>query len=118
MWGGYIDHKCLATHQTLARAVMDIIERQVGNFHSERMNSPSKPSSQVLGPTVSQISSHVVGCLEIPCVPGNSATSKHSFSKVRHLVRARQAKLLDEYVKQLTFCPGTRTYILGFSSNI
>ena len=102
VWGGYIDPR--AREQPLPQAGIDLIERQVGDFHSERLNSPPKMNSlkywaqaSLRYPIVAQVARKYL------CVPASSATSERSFSKVGHIVRARRAKLSDEHVKELSF---------------
>ena len=83
---------------------VDKIEREVNDFHSERMNSPSKMCSlqywaqaSLRYPIVAQAARKYL------CIPTSSATSERSFSKLGHIVRARRARLSDEHVKELSF---------------
>ena len=80
------------------------IEKQVNEFHLERMNASGKVNSLVYWveasrryPIVAQV---VHQCL---CVPASSTSSERSFSKRGHIVRARRARLSDEHVKELSF---------------
>ena len=83
---------------------VDKIEREVNDFHSERMNSPPKMCSLqywaqafLRYPIVAQVARKSL------CIPASSATSERSFSKSGHIVRAKQARLSDEHVKELSF---------------
>ena len=83
---------------------VDKIEREVNDFHSERMNSPPKTCSlqywaqaSLRYPIVAQAARKYL------CIPASSATSERSFSKSGHIVRARRARLSDEHVKELSF---------------
>ena len=102
VWGGYIQRA--GRNEPLPQAGVEMIERQVSDFHSERMNSPPKTSSlkywaqaSLRFPLVAEVARKYL------CVPASSATSERSFSKAGHIVRARRAKLSDEHVKELTF---------------
>ena len=80
------------------------IEREVNDFHSERMNSPPKtcslqywPQASLRYPIVTQAARKYL------CIPASSATSERTFSKSGHIVRARRTRLSDEHVKELSF---------------
>ena len=80
------------------------IEKQVNEFHLERMNASRKVNSLVYWaeasrryPIVAQMASQYL------CVPASSTSSERSFSKMGHIVRARRARLSDEHVKELPF---------------
>ena len=80
------------------------IEREVNDFHSERMNSPPKTCSlhywaqaSLRYPIVAQTARKYL------CIPASSATSERNFSKSEHIVRAKRARLSDEHVKELSF---------------
>ena len=102
MWGGYIH---LSTRRKpLSWEGIAKIEREVNDFHSERMNSPPQTSSleywaqaSLRHPTVAQAAQKYL------CIPASSATLERSFSKEGHIVRARRARLLEEHVKELSF---------------
>ena len=83
---------------------VDKIEREVNDFHSEWMNSPPKTSSlqywaqaSLRYPIVAQAARKYL------CIPASSATSERNFYKSGHIVRARRARLSEEYVKELSF---------------
>ena len=102
VWGGYIERD--GRGKPLPQVGIDMIEHQVSDFHSERMNSPPKTSSltywaqaSLRFPLVAEVARKYL------CVPASSATSERSFSKAGHIVRARRAKLSDEHVQELTF---------------
>ena len=83
---------------------VDKIEREMNDFHSERMNSPPKTCSlqywaqaSLRYPIVAQAARKYL------CIPASSATSERSFSKSGHTFRARRARLSDEHVKELSF---------------
>ena len=106
--GGYI--YSTARGKPLSKEGKCKIEREVNDFHSERMNSPPQTSSleywaqaSLRYPIVAQAAQKYL------CIPASSAPSKRSFSKARHIVRARQARLSEKHVKELFFCLGTRT---------
>ena len=88
----------------MSKEGLDKIDREVNDFHSERMESPPKTSSlqywaqaSIRDPVVAQATQKYL------CIPASSATSEPSFSKLRHIVRAVQARLSDEHVKELSF---------------
>ena len=100
--GGYIDS--ISRGKPMAKEGVDKIEREVNDFHSERMNSPPKTCSlqywaqaSLRYPIVAQ------AARKYHCIPTSSATSERSFSKSGHIVRARRTRLLDEHVKELSF---------------
>ena len=102
VWGGYIDST--ARGKPLCEKGKRKIEREVDDFHSERMNSPPQTSSleywaqaSLRYPIVAQTARKYL------CIPASSATSERSFSKVGHRVRARWARLSEEHVKELSF---------------
>ena len=108
VWGGYIDST--ARGKPLSEEGKCKRDREVNDFHSERMNSPLQTSSleywaqaSLRYPIVAQAAQK---CL---CIPASSVTSERSFSKAGHIVRARRARLSEEHVKELLFCLGTRT---------
>ena len=108
VWGGYIDST--ARGKPLSEKGKRKIEREVNDFHSERMNSPPQTSSleywaqaSLKYPIVAQAAQKYL------CIPASSVTSEHNFSKAGHIVRARRARLSEEHVKELSFCLGTRT---------
>ena len=81
-----------------------VIEKQVNEFHLERMNASGKVNSLVYWaeasrryPIVAQVARQ---CL---CVPASSTPSERSFRKTGRIVRARHAPLCDEHVKELSF---------------
>ena len=87
----------------------DKIEREVNDFHSERMNSPLKTCSlqywaqaSLRYPIVAQAARKYL------CILASSTTSERSFSKLGHIVRARRARLSHEYVKELSFLSWNR----------
>ena len=83
---------------------VDKIEREVNDFHSERMNSPPKTCSlQYWAQTSLRYPIVVQAAKKYICIPASSATSERSFSKSGHIVRARRARLSDEHVKELSF---------------
>ena len=80
------------------------IEKQVNEFHLERMNASRKVNSLVYWaeasrryPIVAQVARQ---CLSVPV---SSTSSERSFSKTGHIMRARRARLFDEHVKELSF---------------
>ena len=100
--GGYIDSS--SRGKAMPKEGVDKIEREVNDFHSERMNSPLKTYSlqcwaqaSLRYPIVAQAARKYL------CIPTNSARSKRSFSKSGRIVRAKQARLSDEHVKELSF---------------
>ena len=102
VWGGYIDSS--SRGKPMPKERVDKIEREVNDFHSERMNSPPKTCSlqywaqaSLRYPIVAQAARKYL------CIPASSATSERSFSKSGHIVRARRARLSDEHVKELSF---------------
>ena len=102
VWGGYIDST--ARGKQLSEEGKRKIEREVDDFHSERMNSPPQTSSleywaqaSLRYPIVAQAAQKYLG------IPASSATSERSFSKAWHIVRARRARLLEEHLKELSF---------------
>ena len=102
VWGGYIDST--ARGKPLFEEGKHKIEREVNDFHFERMNSPPQTSSleylaqaSVRYPIVAQATEKYL------CIPVSSATTERSFSKMGHIVRTRQARLLEEQVKELSF---------------
>ena len=87
VWGGYIDSN--SRGKPMPKEGVDKIEREVNDFHSERMNSPPKTSSlqywaqaSLRYPIVAQAARKYL------CIPTSSATSERSFSKSGHIVRA------------------------------
>ena len=102
VWGWYIDLNTRG--KPLSREGIAKIEREVNDFHSEWMNSPPQTSSleywaqaSIRYPIVVQAAQKYL------CIPASSATSERSFSKARHIVRARWARLSEEHVKELSF---------------
>ena len=102
LWGKYIDS--IARGKPLSKEGKCKIEREVNDFHSERMNSPPQTSSleywaqaSLRYPIVAQAAQKYL------CIPASSATSERSFSKAGHIVRARWARLSEEHVKELSF---------------
>ena len=102
VWGGYIDST--ARGKLLSEEGKRKIEREVNDFHSERMNSPPQTSSleywaqaSLRYPIVAQAAHKYL------CIPPSRATSARSFSKAGHIVRARWARLSKEHVKELSF---------------
>ena len=80
------------------------IEKQVNEFHLERMNASGKVNSLVYWaeasrryPIVAQVARQ---CL---CLLASGTSSERSFTKMGHVVRARRARLSDEHVKELSF---------------
>ena len=80
------------------------IEREVNDFHFERMDSPPQTSSleywaqaSLRYPIVAQAAQKYL------CIPTSSAISERSFSKAGHIVIARRARLSEEHVKELSF---------------
>ena len=102
VWGRYID---LSTRgKPLSREGIAKIECEVNDLHSQRMNSPPQTSSlehwaqaSLRYPIVAQTVQKYL------CIPTSSATSKRNFSKVGGIVRARRARLSEEYIKELSF---------------
>ena len=80
------------------------IEKQVNEFHLERINASGKVNSLVYWAEASRrysIVAHVARqCL---CVPASSASSERSFTKTGQRARAKCAHLSDEHVKELSF---------------
>ena len=102
LWGGYIDST--ARGKPLFEEGKRKIEREVNDFHSERMNSPPQTSSleywaqaSLRYPIVAQAVQKYL------CIPASNATSERSFSKAGHIVRARRARLSEEHMKELSF---------------
>ena len=102
VWGGYIDST--GRGKPLLEEGKCRIECEVNDFHSERMNSPPQLCSleywaqaSLRYPIVAQVAQKYL------CIPASSATSKRSFSKMGHIVRARRARLSEEHVKELSF---------------
>ena len=84
-WGGYIDST--ARGKPLSKEKKCKIEREVNDFHSERMNSPPQTSSleywaqaPLRYPIVAQATPKYL------CILASSATSERSFSKAGHIV--------------------------------
>ena len=67
VWGGYLDS--ISRDQPMCKEGIDKMEREVNDFHSERMNSPPNVLSPILGPSVSQIPYHGTSRPEIPLHP-------------------------------------------------
>ena len=108
MWGAYIDPSTRG--KPMHQEGTNRMEREVNDFHSERMNSPLQTSSlkywdqaSLRYPIVPQAARKYL------CIPASNATSERCFSKAGHIVRVRRARLSDEHVKELSFCLGTRT---------
>ena len=104
VWGGHIDST--ARGKPLSEEGKCKIEREVNDFHSERMNSPPQTSSleywaqaSLRYPIMAQAAQKYL------CIPASSATLEHNFSKAGHIVRARRARLSEEHVKELSFLP-------------
>ena len=102
VWGGHLDEQM--QDAALPADTKAAIEKQVNEFHLERMNASGKVNSLVYWgeasrryPIVAQVARQ---CL---CVPASSASSERRFSKTGHIVRARRARLSDEHVKELSF---------------
>ena len=102
VWGGHLDEEMRSA--ALPANAKAAIEKQVNEFHLERMSASGKVNSLVYWaeasrryPIVAQVARQ---CL---CVPASSASSERSFSKTGHIVRARRARLSDEHVKELSF---------------
>ena len=102
VWGGHLNEQMQGA--ALPADANAAIEKQVNEFHLERMNASGKVNS--LGywaeasrcyPIVAQVARQ---CL---CVPVSSTSSERSFSKTGHVVRPRRARLSDEHVKELSF---------------
>ena len=80
------------------------IEKQVNEFHLERINASGRVNSLVYWeeasrryPIVAQVA------LQCLCVPASSTSSERSFSKTGHIVRARRPRLSDEHAKEQSF---------------
>ena len=102
VWGGYIIST--ARGKPLSKEGKRKIEREVNDFHSERINSPPETSSleywaqvSLRYPIVAQAAQKYL------CIPANSITAERSFSKAGHIVRARRTRLSEEHVKELPF---------------
>ena len=102
VWDAYIDSS--SRGKQMPKEAVDKIEREVNDFHSKRMNSPPQMSSlqywaqaSLRYPIVAQAARKYL------CIPASSATSECSFSKLGHIVRARQARLSNEHLKELSF---------------
>ena len=102
VWGGYIDST--ARGKPLSEEGKCNIEREVNDFHSERMNSPPQKSSlkywaqaSLRYPIVAQAAQKYL------CIPASNTTLERSFSKAGHIVRARRARLSEEHVKEVSF---------------
>ena len=89
VWTGYLNS--ISRGQPMYKEGIDKIECEVNDFHFERMKSPQNVLSPILGPSVYQIPYQGTSCQEILLHPHSSATLEHSFSKLGHIVRARQA---------------------------
>ena len=90
--GGYIDS--IARGKPLSEEGKCKIEREVNDFHSERMNSPPPTSSLEYWAQVSLRYPIVAQAIQkYLCIPASSATSERSVSKAGHIVRARRTKL-------------------------
>ena len=102
VWGGYIDSS--RRGKPMPKEGVDKIEREVNDFHFERMNSPPKTSSlQYLAQASLRYPIMAQAARKYLCIPASSATSERSFSRLGHIVRARRARLSDEHVKELSF---------------
>lgn len=102
VWGGHLNNHTKGS--PLSDAAKQAIQRQVNEFHGERVNNAARVSSLDYWAQASlrfPIVAHVARrCLSIPA---SSATSERSFSKTGHIVRARRARLSDEHVTELSF---------------
>ena len=101
VWGGYIDSN--SRGKPMPKEGVDKIEREVNDFHSERMNPHPQTFSlqywaqaSLRHPIVAQSTRKYL------CIPASSATSECSFFKLGHIVRARRARLSDEHMKELS----------------
>ena len=102
VWGGYID--CTARGQPLSEEGKHKIEREVNDFHFERMSSPSQtPSLKYWAQASLRYPIMTQAAQKHLCIPASNATSERSFSKAGHIVRARRARLSEEHVKELFF---------------
>ena len=102
VWGAYIDST--ARGKPLFEEGKRKIEREVNDFHFERMNSPPQTSSLEYWPQASLRYPIVAQAAQkYRCIPASSATSERSFSKAGHTIRARRERLSKEHVKELSF---------------
>ena len=68
VWGGYIDSS--SRGKAMPKEGVDKIEREVNDFHSERMNSPPKNVlPPILGPSISEVPYCGTSHMEIPLHP-------------------------------------------------
>ena len=65
--GGYIGSS--SRGKVMPKEGVDKIEREVNDFHSERMNSPQKVVPPVLGPSISEVPYRGTSHPEIPLHP-------------------------------------------------
>ena len=110
--GGHLDEQMQGV--ALPADTKATIEKQVNEFHLERMNASGKVNNLVYWargfPTLSYSCSN--GTSMTFASSTSSLFSKRSFSKTGHIVRARCAHLFDEHVKELSFLSWNQDFAL------
>ena len=100
--GGHLDEQMQGA--ALPADAKAVIEKQVNEFHLERINASGKVKYLVYWAEASQrytiVAQVAHRCL---CAPTSSTSSERSFSKTGHIVRAKRAHLSDEHVQELSF---------------
>ena len=102
VWGGHLDEQMQGI--ALPADTKATIEKQVNEFHLDRMNASRKVNILVYWAEASQ-RYPIVAQVAHQClyVLASSISSERSFSKMGHIVRAKCAHLSDEHVKELSF---------------
>ena len=102
MWGGHLGEQ--AQSVVLPTDAKAAIEKQVNEFHLERMNASGNVHSLVYW---AEASRHYPIAAQVPrqylCMPVSSTSLERCFSKTDHIARARHACLSNEHVKELSF---------------
>ena len=102
VWGGHLDEQMQGA--ALPADTKATIEKQVNEFHLEKMNASGKVDSLIHWVEASQCYPIVAQVVrQYLCVPASCASSERSLSKAGHIVRARLSRLSDEHIKELSF---------------